>query len=97
MKQKTRFISLQLLPPLMKFYPQTDVKVILFLSDISPVSSCCCLALGCHDLGGLVPEHHMVLIGFLTMLLHLARTRACNCFGILRFQETVGTDSFGSP
>lgn len=45
MKQKGGFIPLRLLPGLMKFPPQTEVKVILSLSGITPASpsQLCCV------------------------------------------------------
>lgn len=88
MKQKTQFISLQLLPPLMKFYPQTEVKVILFLSDITPASSSLLCSSWVSWFRGLVwcpwaSQGAYCLFFFFTMLLLLAcQTRACNCFGI---------------
>lgn len=101
MKQKTQFISLQLLPRLMKFYPPTEVKVILFLSDITPASSVL-FSSWASWFGGLVWLSLIITRCLLPSFFYDVAALGLSNQSVqlvwnLRFQKTVGIDYFGNP
>lgn len=96
MKQKPQFISLQLLPPLMKFNPRTEVKVILFLWDITPASSWGLFSSWVSWFGGAGVVSLSISRCLLSFFYNVAALglsdQSMQLFWHLRFHKTVGTD-----